>query len=445
MKSGSLVARFSSTLAVLAFACLTAFAQEVKDEPDKDPKADRKRTPKEIVKLRMQLFAKMEDIELQRTYQRAMRKHDMLPQLQNECRQFYEAAPDKPLGIYIHSRALDDTAKRKELLDKLVALDPKHPWPHVDFGEIALDAKDSELAAKHFAKAEELAPESAGLFREIAGEYQRRNMPTQAIEWFEKAVKLDPAHVATLEALMTLCNTVERFQRVIELAAKLVEINPRNAWYWNMYGYGLHRTEKRPEAAEKYLKALEVSPKYGMPAYNLGLLSFDTGDFETAAGWFRKSTEWDPRYQSGWHKLIHILFKRQENYEEARKACMRALEYFPTDIWTCKVLSTSLKELKYESEAIVYWEVVSILTRCGVMTGVLEDLFEEGPTLTRGDDVAPAVEKLPLEHLELLAKLMPAVCKEVASSEKILLRASALRDDVNRALQKKKEAAGEQK
>ncbi|MDQ7779144.1 MAG: tetratricopeptide repeat protein [Planctomycetota bacterium] len=439
MNIPSLAERCALALAVFAFASFAAFAQEVKDEPDKEPKKEPKPTPKEITTLRMRLLPNMADIELQRAYQRAMRQHKMLPQLQKECRKFYEAAPSNPLGIYIHSRALDDPAKRKELLDKLVALDPKHPWPHVDFGEIALDAKDPVQAAKHFAKAEELAPESAGLFREIVGEYQRRNMSTQAIEWFEKAVKFDPAHVASLEALMDLCSDAEKSQRVVELAAKLTGIDPKHARYWCMYGYGLHRLNKHAEAREKYLKALEADPKYSWPAHNLGALAIGAGEYETAVDWFRKCLEWNPQYKSAWKKLLSVLYGKQKKYDETRDACMRALVYYPTDIWTYKVLAASLDQLKCENEATVYCEIIVILGREGAITDALDDLLEEGPTLKRGENVPEAVEKLPLEHLELLAKVMPAVCKDASKSPKFALRADALRDDVTRLMQKRKD------
>jgi len=413
-------------------------AQEAGNAPVTPPAEARKPVPREIIELRAKLvLSQMQDIELHRIYERAMTKHGLVAELKEERRKVYAFAPSMPVVVYIYSRVQDDPAKRRELLDKYRTLEPQSPWYYVDLGEMALDAKDTAQAAEQFAKAQTLASDSAGLLREIGAAYRRQDMPAQAIEWYEQAAQREPAHLETQRTLLVLYYNAKRYDQVVDLASRLAEQNPRDAWYWNMHGLALQKSGRADQARAKFLKAVELSPKWATPAYNLGMLGYNSGDWKDAAEWFKKSTQLNPRSQSGWHRLCQILYKRLGDYQATIDRCVPEIEYFPTDTWMLKVLWASFDSLGRKDEATVYREIILVLERAGVMTGVLEDLFEDAPTVVRGEGVAEAVENLSLEQLTLLSKVMPAVCKEVESQAKILLRGKALQEDIERVLQKK--------
>ncbi len=119
MAAGLRTAPLVLIVVAVLLTCHVLHSQEGTEDSEREPKEEQKRVPREITRLRMKLYMAMEDIELQRTYQRAMRKHNLLAVLQGECQRFYEASPEKPLGIYVYSRALDDQAREEWILKQV--------------------------------------------------------------------------------------------------------------------------------------------------------------------------------------------------------------------------------------------------------------------------------------------------------------------------------------
>jgi tetratricopeptide (TPR) repeat protein len=434
--------RFLTTVLTFALVAQIAFAQEPADEK-RQKLRDKGEVPKEILMLRKKLVLDMENIELHRAYHRAMRKHDLLKQLQKECTDFYNAAPEKSLAVYIYSRIQEDIGKRKVLLNKYITLEPKKPWAYVDLGEIAIGNKNLDEAAKHFAKAEQLADKKIGVFCEIAGEYQRGNFSEKAIEFYEKAIALDASHRESLERLASVCIKAGQNEKTVKYGDMLIRLEAKNGWYWNMYGIGLMNTGKKDQARTAFLKALELKPKYGPAAYNLGLTYFNEGDFKTAMDWFKKSTEWDPHYYNGWTKVGHILYKRLEDWKGAVEHCVAALKYFPTDRWFYNVTSASLLNLKREAEANVY-QVLGGIVQSSAMQGIqdgLAGLFDEGPPASDLEQKTfEGVKLLPTEHLKILVQVMPAIMKHVEHKEKMHARARSLKEAIDKAYEKRPKA-----
>jgi len=438
------IIRFLTTVLTFALVAQVAFAQEPADD-EKQKLTDKGRVPKEILTLRKKLLLDMENIELHRVYHRAMRKHKMLKPLQKECTDSYNAAPEKPLAVYIYSRIQDDIGKRKELLSKYIAMEPKKPWAYVDLGEIAVGSKNLDEAAKYFAKAEQLADKKVGVFCEIAYEYQRGNFLERAIEFYEKAITLEAGHRESLEKLTSVCIKAGQNEKTVKYGDMLIRLEVKNGWYWNMYGIGLMNTGKNDQARTVFLKALELKPKYGPAAYNLGVTYFNEGNFKTALDWFRKSTEWDPHYYYGWTKGGHILYKRLEDWKGAVEHCVAALKYFPTDQWFYNIIAASLLNLKRESEANIY-QVLGGIVRPSAMQGIqdgLGGLFDEGPPASDLDQKTfEGVELLPTEHLKVLVKVMPAIMKHVEHKAKMHARARSLKEAIDKAYDKRPKAPG---
>jgi tetratricopeptide (TPR) repeat protein len=178
-----------------------------------------------------------------------------------------------------------------EFIDNLKARD------QLNKGVKAFKDKNYETAADHFKKALELDPDLVVAYEYLATAYMQQYVPNlysdrnlkignQAIEMFEKVLKLSPNNVNAIQSIASLYNAMGEFEKAKEWYRKRLDLEPNNPV--PLYGIGVidwnivHAStgpngenvpNMAPEEKEKLnadidegiealKKALEINPNY---------------------------------------------------------------------------------------------------------------------------------------------------------------------------------------
>jgi len=124
-----------------------------------------------------------------------------------------------------------------------------------------------------------------------------------------------------------------KFENAIEFFQKAIELEPNNSRAWFLLGLAHDYRENIDQAIDCYLKAIELYPDYLEALVNLGTDYTKIGDLDKAVACFTEALDIKPDYIEAMVNLGQVYLER-DNPEEAIDVCSRALlftsEYQPT-------------------------------------------------------------------------------------------------------------------
>ena len=92
--------------------------------------------------------------------------------------------------------------------------------------------------------------------------------PFVAIDWFERAIEINPEFAIPWINWGGRLHDMERYEEAIEKYKRATEIDPRYAFPWNGWGNRLGELGRYEDSLEKYREALVRAPTLGMAARN---------------------------------------------------------------------------------------------------------------------------------------------------------------------------------
>jgi serine/threonine protein kinase len=98
-----------------------------------------------------------------------------------------------------------------------------------------------------------------------------------------------------------------KYDKSIEAYTKAIELNPKEAWFYNDRGTVYYVKKEYEKAIADYTRAIEVNPYNFSGYYNRGLIYHEIGNLEAAIADFRKVLELDPQNKPAKENLEKIL------------------------------------------------------------------------------------------------------------------------------------------
>jgi len=130
----------------------------------------------------------------------------------------------------------------------------------------------------------------------------------QEIESVQKTVDANPGDAPSILRLANLLHDVKFYPKAIMAYERYLQINPSDAdarvdlgtSYFALSFTDSNRSAEYLQSAKSELeKALSNAPKHQVAHFNLGIVSFHTGDIEGALDHFKKCIEIDPTSETG--------------------------------------------------------------------------------------------------------------------------------------------------
>ncbi|WP_052272716.1 tetratricopeptide repeat protein [Methanococcus maripaludis] len=118
----------------------------------------------------------------------------------------------------------------------------------------------------------------------------------KAIEYYEKAIKLNPDDANAISFLGTLYDGEGDREKAYEYLTKALEMEPKNPWmYYNLGLYYLNHDDNM--AIGCFEKALRIDPENECCWSQLGYTYYDIGDYTNSKLNFEKAYEINPKDQ----------------------------------------------------------------------------------------------------------------------------------------------------
>jgi len=162
--------------------------------------------------------------------------------------------------------------------------------------------------------------------------YMRNNDEEKAIEFFKRAIEINPRSV---RSLLYMGNILEWKDEEMALQAyeAAASISPSYAPSIEAAALFYENNGDYTKAIEFYNRALEANPFYSKAIWGLGRVYATLEEREKALRAFRVAADMAPLHKEYQLNLAEYLFE-SEDIEEAAKYCLRALEidknYTPT-------------------------------------------------------------------------------------------------------------------
>jgi tetratricopeptide (TPR) repeat protein len=174
---------------------------------------------------------------------------------------------------------------------------------------------------------------------------------SEAISWYDKAIKIDPNLSQAWNNKGTAFGILEKYQEATECFEKALEIDPNDAKAWNNKGIVLDKLGKYQEAIEHYDKATEFEPNGAYAWYNKGSVLSILGKYQEAIEHYDKAIGIDPNYTNAWNNK-GLAFDKLGKYQEALESYDKAIKIDPdhTVAWNGK--GSALYQLGRYQEAI---------------------------------------------------------------------------------------------
>jgi tetratricopeptide (TPR) repeat protein len=166
-----------------------------------------------------------------------------------------------------------------------------------------------------------IVPNEKTLLTNLGLAYIKQEQYAEALPIFEKLAK-DASNLQAHE-LLAMCDlSLAKYSQAVSLLIPLQQAEPENAGVFYMSGVAYTRLKQKEEAHQAYIKMMNaVTP--AQANFLMGKASYETGDFEQAAEYFRKTLQIDSSFD-GVHrelgKTLVSLHQDEAAIEELRKA-----------------------------------------------------------------------------------------------------------------------------
>ena len=129
----------------------------------------------------------------------------------------------------------------------------------------------------------------------------------EAIKYFKKAQQLDPANINYPYEIALARYTKKEYEAAIQILEKLRTHKDVYSKVFQLLGNSYDNLKKTSKAIEVYSAGLVLFPKAPELYLELGIISQENKDYNTAIKYYEKGIEVDPRFPSNYYRATKLF------------------------------------------------------------------------------------------------------------------------------------------
>ncbi len=221
-------------------------------------------------------------------------------------------------------------SRAAEAYEKYLSFNPPDAWgAFLRLGLCRLELNEFEAAVIALEQAQKGQPQDIKVNYTLAQAYQKAKQYENAEKTFVRLAELSPEDAATYYGLIVrMYDEVGRFDRAIEAAKKVVEINPKSEMAVYNLGIMYFKLERYDEAIAAFRQALEIRPNYEYAWYQIGYSYSKQKKYKEAIEAFKKFVELMPDSYDGWFN-IGVSYMMIKDFKNALEPMEKTVELKP--------------------------------------------------------------------------------------------------------------------
>jgi tetratricopeptide (TPR) repeat protein len=198
------------------------------------------------------------------------------------------ASPKESDYVFWYKKGFAENALKKyeeanTSLAKSLELKNDYVNTYLELGYANARLKKDEIAIEYFTKAMPLDPKSHVAYNGIAEIYRdnKKDMP-KAMEWYQKALAIKPNERKANYGIGYCLNSQQKYAEAVPYILKAIEYEKSYVAAYTELGYSYYKLENFSEAEKNLLQSLKLNPANETPRYYLCLMYIKQGKKEKA-------------------------------------------------------------------------------------------------------------------------------------------------------------------
>ena len=255
---------------------------------------------------------------------------------------------------------IGDTDKAFEILLRAVQINPLLSEANMNLGNIYLDKKMPHQAIEQYEKALRIIFNDAKTMNNLGAAYMQLAEYAKAESYYKKALKLDPDYVDVYRNLANAMQMQGRHEEAIDQLKVAIALNPDNANSCLLLGQIYRQTEQYGNAEKYLLKAVMLDPLLLPARVSLGYDYLDQDRLRLAESTFQKALFHDEALPRAYFGLAQIYSLKDQTDREI-ESYETALSYDPYMVAALQNLGNAYLRINNELAAIeVYQKAIQI-------------------------------------------------------------------------------------
>jgi tetratricopeptide (TPR) repeat protein len=150
------------------------------------------------------------------------------------------------------------------------------------------------------------------------------NRYNEAIQCFDKAIEINPNYTKPWYNKSASLNKLNRYNEAIQCIDRAIQMDPNYALAWNNKGATLNNLNRYNEAIQCYERAIQIDPNDANPWNNKGNALSKLGRYEEAITSYDKAIEIKPELADFWNNKCYVLHNKLGRSDEAKRCFNRA-------------------------------------------------------------------------------------------------------------------------
>ncbi len=245
--------------------------------------------------------------------------------------------------------------KVAEEYEKIIQMGYGTPEMQIRIGNIYLESKQFEKAAKIFTTFYEENPEDERAYLGMAKLFLTRNDTITAIDWYRKGLAQDFSFGTCLEEVNALYVRQKKWDEAISLLQDVIAHDVTKIENYLRLADLYYERGDTTKSVEQFSYAIERFPDDFRAYFSLGWIYYQKNLTEPAEQYLKKSIEINKEFPRGWI-LLGVIMLRNQRMEDAEHHFRQAIALFPDHPDISYLLGSLLNQRRKSDEAIPYLE-----------------------------------------------------------------------------------------
>ena len=220
--------------------------------------------------------------------------------------------------------------KAAEAYERYLNFKPEKVWEgNLRLGLCLIELKQFEKAISALQEALKGNPQDMKINYNLAKAFEKSGQYEKAEEVYIFIAQLAPENAVKLyRTILMMYDVAGNKEKAIEVAKKVVELNPKSDENYYNLGYMYMKNDKHNEAIEQFNKALAINPGNEYSYLNIGVSYSKLNKHKKSIEAFKKVIELVPDNPDAWF-FIGIGYMHLKNFESALEPLRKTVELRP--------------------------------------------------------------------------------------------------------------------